>query len=345
MNILYGVCGEGFGHSSRAKTLISRLEKSGNNVLVITYGQAHAVLKSLFKTLKIKGVHLFFKENKLLLQKTSLEATKSLFENLRNYKKIKKAIEDFSPDICITDMEPITALISYYYKLPLISLDNQHRLTHLKINIPKKHIKDYLIAKQAISLCVPKADFFIILSFKKQKVKSENTEIVSPILRKEILSLKPRYKNFVLVYLTKENSEIISLLKQINEKFVIYGYNKSLKIKNIYFRKFGKSFLKDLASCKAVIASSGFSLMSEAVYLKKPYFAIPLQGQFEQTLNALFLKKEKLGDFSEKPSKEEIVFFLKKIPLYKKALLKNKFDPNEAISIIDKELKEVSNIS
>ena len=38
MRILYGVCGEGFGHSSRAKEIIKHLENKGHTILIITYG-------------------------------------------------------------------------------------------------------------------------------------------------------------------------------------------------------------------------------------------------------------------------------------------------------------------
>jgi uncharacterized protein (TIGR00661 family) len=44
-----------------------------------------------------------------------------------------------------------------------------------------------------------------------------------------------------------------------------------------------------LSTAKAVIATAGFTLMSEALYLGKPYLAFPMQGQFEQHLNAHML--------------------------------------------------------
>jgi UDP:flavonoid glycosyltransferase YjiC (YdhE family) len=39
-------------------------------------------------------------------------------------------------------------------------------------------------------------------------------------------------------------------------------------------------YLEELKACKAIIATAGFTLMSEALYLKKPYLALPLKGQF-----------------------------------------------------------------
>ena len=66
-------------------------------------------------------------------------------------------------------------------------------------------------------------------------------------------------------------------------------------------------FLHDLAGCKAIIANAGFSLVSEALYLGKPYLAVPVQHQFEQIFNAYFLDKEGYGAFWEELTKKSRV--------------------------------------
>ncbi|MCL4259129.1 MAG: hypothetical protein KJZ52_00755, partial [Anaerolineales bacterium] len=45
-----------------------------------------------------------------------------------------------------------------------------------------------------------------------------------------------------------------------------------------------EGFVEDLRTARGVVAGGGFSLMSEAVYLGKPMLAMPLLGQFEQTM-------------------------------------------------------------
>ena len=54
-------------------------------------------------------------------------------------------------------------------------------------------------------------------------------------------------------------------------------------------------FLEDLTSCKAVMATAGFTLMTESFYLRKPYLALPMHGQFEQELNAFWMAKLNYG--------------------------------------------------
>ena len=43
----------------------------------------------------------------------------------------------------------------------------------------------------------------------------------------------------------------------------------------------------------------GFTLMGEAVYLRKPMLAVPLGRQFEQVLNARYLAHEGYGRMAE----------------------------------------------
>jgi uncharacterized protein (TIGR00661 family) len=343
MKIIYGVSGEGFGHSSRAREMITYLQKQGHEILVITYGQAYPVLSKLFKTLKIEGIHLKFKKEGLSLSETIKHNFPFILKNIKTSEIRDETIKKFNPDIAITDYEPTTAIISYKFNIPLISIDNQHRLTHLNLEIPREYMKDYLLAKTATSLNPPKADKYIILSFAKLKPNAKDAYIVSPMLRKLITDLKPSKHNFILVYQTKPEKTLLSILKNIRANFIVYGYDKEKRDKNLIFKKAGEHFVKDLAASKAVIATSGFSLMSESLYLKKPYFAIPLKGQFEQTLNSLFLKKAGFGEFSEDPTEEQLKQFLRNLNIYEKNLKKFKTNPKEAFHVMNKLLKKLSN--
>ena len=121
----------------------------------------------------------------------------------------------------------------------------------------------------------------------------------------------------------------------------MYGYNIEKKDRNLEFRKTGDGFLKDLAGAKAIIASAGFTLMSEALYLKKPYFAIPLKGQFEQTLNALFLQAARYGAFSEEPTSKDIRKFLSRLNSYENKLKKHTMNAREVFAALDKVLEEL----
>jgi uncharacterized protein (TIGR00661 family) len=98
------------------------------------------------------------------------------------------------------------------------------------------------------------------------------------------------------------------------------------------FRPFSKDgFIRDLATAKAVVATAGFTLMSEAIYLRKPYMAMPMQGQFEQELNAFQLANLGYGKNVSDIGPEVIGDFLYHIPDYTERLQAYEACDNRAI--------------
>jgi len=339
MRILYGVCGEGFGHSSRALVLADYLEKKGHEVIILTYGQAYKVLKNKFRCFKVSGLHLIFEKSVLKKRKTIDYNARNFMSNFYRWKKFDKLMKEFNPDLCISDMEPIVPVLRNWYKKPLICFDNQHRLTHLELKVPDKYLADFLLAKGVTETFVKRADYFVITSFSKNKIKKKfrkNTFIVSPPVRGDVKKIRLNVTDGkkILVYLTKRDKQRINVLKRIKEEFVVYGYDKNKKKGNIEF-KTREHFLEDLKDCKAIISTAGFTLISEAIYLKKPFFALPLKGQFEQTLNALLLKEAGFGDYSEDLTKKQVDTFLENLNSYKKRLRLNRVNPDELFKVFE----------
>jgi uncharacterized protein (TIGR00661 family) len=96
-----------------------------------------------------------------------------------------------------------------------------------------------------------------------------------------------------------------------SQKFFVYGFNKSAEDKNCIFKKRSiEGFLADLASSRGVIASAGFSLISESMYLKKKMLLLPLAGQYEQIVNAHYIQKLGLGLSAKKLDEPVLAKFL-----------------------------------
>jgi len=329
VKILYGLSGEGFGHSSRAKTILPYLEKKGHEVKIMTYGQASKVLKREGSgVFDIRGMHIVFRKGSIRKRETLFSGLKSFASNLKKNEKIRKLMKN-NFDLCITDMEPLASILSFWHKIPLLCIDNQHRLVNMELRVPRKYYHDFLIAKLVTKAFVPRADWYIVTTFANGRIKNKyrkNTFLVPPLIRQVIKESAPKKGESILVYLTKKNHKLLGTLKHINRNFLVYGWDTEKKDGNLVFRKSGNRFTEDLAKCKAIIATAGFTLISEALYLKKPYFALPLKGQFEQTLNALFLKRSKLGEYSDNPDKQSIAYFLDNLEEYRKKL--NKYNPD-----------------
>lgn len=95
------------------------------------------------------------------------------------------------------------------------------------------------------------------------------------------------------------------------QKFYVYGFDKSAEYKNCIFKERStEGFLADLQGARGVIASAGFSLISECMYLKKKMLLLPLAGQYEQIINAHYVQKLGLGILSDKLDEVILARFL-----------------------------------
>jgi len=330
--ILYGVCGEGGGHASRSYEIISHLKKKGHEVVAITYGKA-LWLKKHMKVFEFPGLNISFSNNQADYTKTVMDNLNSLPGRIEHFRKLMEFVKKFRPQIAITDFEPATSTIASLLGIPLISIDNQHRITNTKIETPQKYESQRIVADAVIRAMVGNTKACLVISFHPTKLTSSKTFIFPPILRSEILKLKPQKKDYVLVYqTTSTNKELIDILKQINEKFIIYGFDVAKKDKNLVFKKRNeKKFIQDLKDCKAVITNGGFTLITEALYLCKPVLSIPISGQFEQILNAFYLEKLGYGEFYEKLASKEIIDFIKNLKKYENNLEHYKKEDNHRI--------------
>ena len=106
------------------------------------------------------------------------------------------------------------------------------------------------------------------------------------------------------------------------------------------FRPFSETvFIEDLATAYAVVASAGFTLMGECVYLRKPLLAVPLRGQFEQAFNARFLAHEGYGSTADEVDGASLSAFLEKVPSFQKHLAGYHQEGNvDLLSAVDQHL-------
>ncbi|MBM4240519.1 MAG: glycosyltransferase [Euryarchaeota archaeon] len=347
--ILYAVCGEGMGHAIRSSVIIKYLLEK-NEVIIFASGRAHKYLSERYNNVySIYGFNTVYKENSVNNTQTFLKAMRNLPRDLKdNLELLYKVAEEFKPNIIISDFEFYSNLLSKLMRIPLISIDNMHIITQCRIEVPEKYSRDRLKAVGVIRSFIIRPRRYLITTFFYPEVKNKDkAALFPPILREEILSLKPKIGDYVLVYQTSDsNKRLINLLKSVDEKFVVYGYKTENVEENLCFRKFNENqFFKDLKSCKAVITNGGFTLIGESLYLKKPVLSIPVRGQFEQILNALYLKKLGYGEFEEELTTENLEKFLEKLNIYRESLKSYKYQGNqEILEELDRSIENYSKI-
>ena len=322
--VFYCVCGEGMGHAIRSGVIIDRI-KEKYDVYIFSHDRAYEYLNEKFDHVyKIGGFNTVYINNKVSNHKTLLSALKRNPTNIKiGYQELYKKARSLSPDVIVTDFEMFATMVSKLLQIPLISLDNIHMITQTRIDYPKQHQAEMLKAKGVIKSYVVRPKYHILTSFFFPKVRPrKNAVIYPPVIREEILKLKPTNGDHIIVYQTsKESVKLVERLKNLDEKFIVYGFNQEKVDENLTYKMFNEDeFYDDLASAKAVVCNGGFTFISEAISLKKPIYSVPAIGNFEQTLNGFYVQKLGYGEYHENMSIKKLSNFLKRLDIYQNKL-------------------------
>lgn len=310
MKILYGVVGEGMGHATRNRVVIERLVARGHDVRVVASAKAEAYLgrfmgapsaRGRVEVVPIRGLSLRYGDEGIDRAATvahNLAGAPDLL--LRNAAAYVDLVGSFRPDLVFSDFDSFAYLFAKQTGVPVVSIDNIQMLARFKQPdwVKKGSKVSFQLTKAFVKAKLPKCDRYVVTSFfypPAKKKQAKHTTLVPPILRQAILDAKDRaeHGDHVLVYQTGAASAgLLERLERLRgERFVVYGGARHEVRGNCELRPFDEgAFVRDLATCKAVIANGGFSLMSEAVFLGKPVHAVPVRHQFEQELNSRWLQ-------------------------------------------------------
>lgn len=333
-SIAYGVSGEGSGHAFRSREVIRDLISRGHRVHVFTYGRALQILSVEFACTEIAGFHLSYKKNavqviatlrknlvdnpamieglkELLPEKLRSGVDKNLRLGTRNVETIVRQCELFHPEVFVTDFEPFTGMAAARLGKNVISVDNINWLAFSQTQPPLRYRHHWYTARAIIKLFSLGTRFYFVLTFSPVYRKEKNVIFVPPIVRPQFLRAKSEMGEHVVVYDSFIDRRLPAVLRGVKSEFRIYGHNRNFDEGNLHFRKFSEDiFLNDLRTCRAVIGTGGFTLMSECLVLGKPYFALPARGQYEQIDNALQFADLGYGQMANKASVEDIENFL-----------------------------------
>ena len=304
MRILYGVTGEGMGHAMRSRVVIEHLIAGGHTLEIMASGRAAAFLGKRFEGVNtIHGLHMILEENRVRRGKT-------LWSNVlggvlgvpRNIAAYFELIGEFEPEVVISDFESWSYLYGRNHRLPILSIDNMQVIHRCELppEIIEGHEVAFQLTKAFVKAKLPSCDAYYITSFFRPPPRKPDTYLFPPILRPEILAAKPAPGEHLLIYQSGANEALQTALSATGLECRIYGMRPGLTEEAqdgaLRFMPFSEDrFITDLATCRAVIAGGGFTLMGEAVFLGKPMLAVPLAGQFEQLLNARYLEREGYG--------------------------------------------------
>ena len=335
--IFYSICGEGMGHAIRSSVILEHLTKK-YDVYIFSSERAYEFLAQKFDNVfEIGGFNTVYENNVVRTKKTFFKAMKANPTNLKDgYNVLYKQYKKVKPNIIISDFENYSSMLSKLMNIPLISLDNIHMLTQCEYDYPPNHRIDMMTAKAVCKSYILRPKRHIITSFFYPPLKHPHmTALYPPVLRKEIMELKPEKGDHVLVYQTAESSiNLMEELKKLDYKFIVYGFNKDEVDGNLTYRSFNEEqIFEDMRTAKAIIVNGGFTMISEAIYLKKPIYSTPAHKNFEQILNGFYVEKLGFGESHEELKVDEIKSFLNNLDVYQANL--DKVEPWDNSAILE----------
>ena len=315
--ILWGVSGIGNGHSNRQLSLITELAKD-NKICILCYDESLRTFEKNFgqhPNVKLVRIAIPFIVGIPEGLDFGLSATNEANQDIDFLKIDCEALDTVAkefgiPDLAITDYEPLCAQFAYSHNVPLVTIDQQSK--YLFADLPKElggfTFEDEV---QRLHMFFPKAAARISCSFFRTKPRVGGDEVLffpAPI-KPNITNLvrRPAKKNIIQMYISSARefvqtpSEIVELLaKQKDSTFNLFVKGDDLdqyrsKAENINLFPHGSpEFITGMSTCDGILTTAGHSLLSEAMYLGIPVYAMPV-APHEQHLNAKIIGDNKFG--------------------------------------------------
>ena len=303
--ILYALSGHGRGHTSRALAVAASLRKRGHTVAFCCGGPARKRLEAQGEpVVPVRALPLVVEANRVRLLRTVCRNARTVLSAPQIVRQLAEKLSAWSPDLLVADFEPFSPWAARRLDVPVVALSRQHVATEAMHRLPVRLWPAAFFTALVVRCLTPCRPAHVLLpSFSDLSLKRPNrVTLVPPPLRPDVQSLAPTRGEHVLVYYnqTRGSEHVLDVLRQVDASFVLYNFSPPARpaaYPNLTFKRSSRDgFLHDLASCRAVLCTAGFTLISEALYLNKPLLVVPNRGDFEQRLNARLLEQEGLGE-------------------------------------------------
>jgi uncharacterized protein (TIGR00661 family) len=327
LRILYGVNGEGMGHATRSEVVVDSL-LARHDVRVMASGAAFRFLADRLPLVEeIFGPTFALKEGEIRRWATVRQSVELAWHELpETIRRWVDEVDDWKPDVVISDFEPLTGVYARVTRTPLICVGNINMLDRCRHDreIIGKDREDFLLARTVAHSMVPGAVEYIVTTYFRPPVARGGTTLVPPIVRPEIVDAESVRGEHLVVYSSGDEA-LIEALRSAGIRCLVYGMrggpDEAVTDGNLELRpRSNDGFIEALRSARGVVAGGGFSLLSEAVYLGKPILSVPLRGQFEQTMNARYTERLGYGVCAPTPTPEIVRDFVRRIPEFERTL-------------------------
>lgn len=353
--IFYSLSGEGRGHATRVRAMVEAL-RNQHKIVLFAPGDAYEMLAPRYagtgvRVYRIPGLHFHYDDQHVLsFWRTTQEATRYLWKLPRLISWLELVIRKECPDLIITDFEPALPRAAQRVGVPFISLDHQHFLVANDLSCLPHWMQ---VPAQAMGLIVQ--NFYsgqaetVLSQFYAPPIRHNlsNVTQVGVLLRPEIVQAQATNDGHLVAYLRRKTcNAVLESLIQLQRPVHVYGLGELPAQDNVQFYRVDEhEFIADLASCHAVICTAGNQLVGEALYLGKPVLAMPESNNFEQFINAWFLRDDGAGDWvdPERITARHIRRFLAQHDDFTQGINRERMNGTpEALAVISRHLPETS---
>jgi uncharacterized protein (TIGR00661 family) len=335
MNILYAIQSYGMGHAMRSKQVIEYLNKK-HTIVVASAGKAKEIFDKTQQTVTIAKLHFHYEKNTVSYAKTTAKVISESRQILQSIQAIRKIIREKKINAVITDFEPICAYAAKLEKIPLIEIDNIKSIPYLPDKTASWRRAINILTS---NILIPNPTKLIITSDFTLVNKPASVEWIPSILRPQITKLKTTKGTKILVYQAShtDDEKLITTLNKTPFEYVYFGCQTQEKRGNVFCKTFNQDeFLSQMAQAKAIICNGGYTVISEAMYLRKPVLICPIKNQYEQELNGKYVESLQIGKTVSELTAQNIQEFNSSIPVYETAYrqTKKRIDPLKKIEKI-----------
>ena len=322
--LVYALCGFGRGHTSRALAVATTLRERGHEVSFACGGPGADRLRQLDEpVIEVPALRQVLRRNRVRLWASAHANLPLTWQSPEIISQAADALVSNGTDLVIGDHEPFVPRAARRAGLPVVALNHQQILTETRCRVPLHHTLSAWATTAGIAFLAPSRPASVVVpTFFSPRLRRRSAAVlVPPILRDDVLASTASSGDHVLVYVNEGDGMDVLLrrLGQLDAPVVAYGLATADGAPdNVTLRAPERDgFLRDLAASRAVVATAGFTLLSEALHLGKPVLALPNQGFFEQRVNAQYLASLGLGEqAAPRPSARALSGFLDRSARY-----------------------------
>jgi len=312
---MLSVLGEGRGHMTQALGVKEIVEKAGHQVVSVAVGMAanrnppDYFLKAIgMPVAQVRTLQFRFKNNQQVdLAGTFLGVVRSTPSYRRGVDVLKSLVKETRPDVIVNFFEALTGVyaMSCRKRPPVVAVAHQFMVGHPEYLRARGKIVQQLCMKQLVELVGAGSTRLALSLYEARDLPKKRLTVCPPILRRQLFELQPNPNGkFVLMYLLSHGyAEQIIQWHQKNPGTPLHCFydkpgapsEERFDETLTFHRLDGEKFLRMMADCKYVACTAGFESLSEAAYLGKPVFMVPVQNHVEQEINAMDAVRTGLG--------------------------------------------------